>query len=154
MKLEEQVVSLELAKKLKELGVEQNSYFVWEYYNDSCYAVKFIPFALVKPLPGGCEQYSAFTVAELGEMLPKSISIKTEDAVEKIFSHFRLKIKHFTILEKLIPVGVWSIDYICDTTSQERNWSFSSMLSKPIFDKKEADARAKMVIYLIENKLM
>ena len=29
MKIENQVCSLELAKKLKELGVEQDSYFFW-----------------------------------------------------------------------------------------------------------------------------
>jgi hypothetical protein len=29
MELEKQVCSLELAKRLKELGVEQQSYFVW-----------------------------------------------------------------------------------------------------------------------------
>ena len=35
MKLEDQVVSLELAKKLKELGVKQESLFYWGYYQVS-----------------------------------------------------------------------------------------------------------------------
>ena len=33
MKLEDQVCSLELAKKLKELGVKQDSLFYWNLYS-------------------------------------------------------------------------------------------------------------------------
>ena len=47
MKLKQQVTSLKLSKKLKELGVEQNSIFYWN--NTRC-------------------------SSELGEMLPKIIS--------------------------------------------------------------------------------
>ena len=71
MKLEDQVCSLDLAKRLKELGVKQDSYFYW-----------------CKPWPLGTEwldggdeykivdgvsnnsSYSAFTVAELGLLIP------------------------------------------------------------------------------------
>jgi hypothetical protein len=79
MKLEQQVCSLDLSRRLKELGVKQASLFVWfenrknqrtmlafktetGYYaeNDSGFSYGVLQ---------TCEVYSAFTVAELGEML-------------------------------------------------------------------------------------
>jgi hypothetical protein len=77
MKLVEQVCSLELAKRLKELGVKQESYFYWttlEYY-------VHIPGVQEGPTPcvmpgfevDGRNKLSAFTVAELGEILPITI---------------------------------------------------------------------------------
>jgi len=70
MKLEDQVCSLELAKKLKELGVKQESYWSW-LKGDADYGDE--PYLL------GCttkleeDECSAFTVAELGEKLPNKI---------------------------------------------------------------------------------
>ena len=67
MKLEQQVVSLELAKQLKELGVKQDSLFYWSKQVDQIHwgleHAKY--FAVDKR-----QDVSAFTVAELGEMLP------------------------------------------------------------------------------------
>lgn len=69
MELINQVCSLESAKKLKELGFPQSSLFYWfvdcsgrEPYlvNHSQYPFKSC----------GCKEYSAFTTAELGELLP------------------------------------------------------------------------------------
>jgi len=70
MNLQDQVTSLEISKRLKELGVEQESLFWWvggkvvpsgriDYHieNNADYAKKWL------------EQYSAFTVAELIFML-------------------------------------------------------------------------------------
>lgn len=94
MNLESQVVSLELSKKLKELGVEQKSIFYWiekntptvnlpalslsfkiSEYNDGSY--KFCSDELgthfLKPNHEKYSIYSAFTVAELGEILKKTI---------------------------------------------------------------------------------
>jgi hypothetical protein len=65
--LEQQVVSLELAKRLKELGVKQESLFWWvEMPADKEFYIQ----------PGDTAQlfsprYSAFTVAELREILPR-----------------------------------------------------------------------------------
>lgn len=83
MKIEEQVTNLELSKKLKELGVEQRPskgevYFTWgwgglkpEYRVNVWYAETDENWFI---LYGGEESshdwYRAFTVAELGEMLP------------------------------------------------------------------------------------
>lgn len=72
MKLEKQVCSLKLAKKLKELGVGQGSYFVWYSAGVSgTLRARFerMPKRVIKN--GEYQSYAAFTAAELGEMLPK-----------------------------------------------------------------------------------
>lgn len=65
MKLEEQVTSLELSKKLKSLGVKQDGHFSWT------------PSGLKRKNEGhGYNRLTipdAFTVAELGEMLPSEV---------------------------------------------------------------------------------
>lgn len=115
MKLEQQVVSLELAKRLKELGVKQESLFYWQGADKNGYIINF-----EKDLfEYDCEKYSAFTVAELGEMLmpliPVPINKKWQAPSPK---------------DQTIRI----VGYLKDTT--------------------EADARAKMLIYLLENNLL
>jgi hypothetical protein len=68
MPLEQQVCALEYSKRFKELGVRQESIFFWDVHSPTAYAVTFVPYSCP-----GLERYSAFTVAELGEMLPKKI---------------------------------------------------------------------------------
>lgn len=126
MKLEDQVVNLELAKRLKKLGVEQESYLFWNegHWDDT---------RLVTPsfmgntgiLPSG-QNYSAFTVAELGEMLPRTID---GDAWLTTGTDQRRG---------------WCIGYFCDDTEA----------FKPLNADTEADARALMLCYLIENGLL
>lgn len=110
MELENQVCQLDLAKRLKELGVKQESYWKWDefghlldiYYEEKNPGVPFV---------------SAFTVAELGEMLPKDIdTYKTDKGT------------------------FWCHDPITEGMFFE--------------EKTEADARAKMLIYLLENKVI
>lgn len=137
MKLEDQVCSLELAKKLKELGVEQKSIFVWEYYNDTCYAVKFFPFAIVINDFTQAELYSAFTVAELGEMLPECIKGKTNPADDRPIIYEKSYFNHSAVNYYFI-FG-----------------SYKNGSRYPIFsEENEANARAKMLIYLLEEKMM
>ena len=71
MKLEEQVISLESAKRLKELGVEQESLFYHVRLTDTPDGREHW---LIRNTPwgNGCVfEASAFTVAELGEELKK-----------------------------------------------------------------------------------
>ncbi len=77
MKLESQVVSLEIAKKLKELGVKQESSKYWcrgktngdiQLYNEP---LTYIPLTKGDFRQQQCEHFSAFTVAELGLLLPQ-----------------------------------------------------------------------------------
>lgn len=67
MKLEQQVTSLEISKRLKELGVKQESYFIWVEEG-----WRHIPF-LSDRNHGYVGSCSAFTSSELGEMLPNCI---------------------------------------------------------------------------------
>ncbi len=70
MELKQQVVSLELAKKLKELGVKQDSLFFYDGLNGD-----FELCCLVNNSDNITESdVSAFTVADLGDMLPTSVT--------------------------------------------------------------------------------
>lgn len=116
MNLESQVVSLELAKRLKELGVKQESVCIWQ----ERYMGHWKP-TWVKVVADDREiVYSAFTVAELGEMLPE------------FFMSGRLSDGSFACAVK----GLQS----------------SNLYSREKL--KEADARAKLLIYLIEKGLV
>lgn len=146
MKLEQQVCSLELAKRLKELGVKQETYFVWWYTEAMSADVKYFPdqdwgkrewsLRVNAPLDAnrkenlyGGRALAAFTVAELGEMLP-DVVIDDEDR-----TNFWLR--------------TWK-------TGQE--WAFAYTYGQTSIYVEtaltEADARAKMLIYLIENNLI
>lgn len=71
MTLQQQVVSLELAQKLKELGVPQESYFDWYLMPSSNYPTNLSCSA--KLMRKRCNDFcSAFTVAELLQFLPAS----------------------------------------------------------------------------------
>jgi len=64
MDLEKQVCSLGLAKQLKELGVVQDSYWYWRY-RDAAWHLERIDITVIPE----ADYVSAFTVAELGELL-------------------------------------------------------------------------------------
>jgi hypothetical protein len=106
MKLENQVTNLELSKKLKELGVKQTSTFYWKdgYLN-------------FQPSVGNGE-YSAFTVAELGELVMKPVNVNCG----------------YSVMANM---------YVCHYGRKRAS-----------MDKNLANALAKMLIYLIENKLI
>lgn len=137
MKLEDQVINLELAKRLKELGVEQDSLFYWikkespyVWYNSNNYPIKADKF-----------YYSAFTVAELGELLPAYTNIDG-DAYKLELSKYR------------IPIGDYEgeIRYSCEYWTLIGKSSY--ILGKGCYDTNEANARAQMLIYLLEEKLI
>lgn len=157
MKLENQVTSLEISKKLKTLGVKQESYFYWEKsYSVSTYDIgkptersefevgDYKIIADPKPRYGTSpvlsfplerakilsSRYSAFTVAELGTLLPFE--------VEK----HRLA---FSKGEKLFVAGYWINTGGMPVAGQKLH---------SCTDENEANCRGKMLIYLLEQGLI
>ncbi len=153
MNIEQQVTNLSISKRLKDLNVKQDSLFVWEYFDDRCYGVKFIPYALAKPLPLECEQYSAFTSSELIDILTHMVDTK----INEPFNNFRLWITKSFIVEglELDKRFIYIINYKCDSTelAGENAW-LQRQLTSNIFAENLANALALMLIYLLENKLM
>lgn len=150
MKLEQQVVSLELAKKMKELGFLQESLYKWNIPNveeekrlvgvenfdiDSYPKKEIFPTLFTQKEweeftenynPIASDMVSCFTVAELGEMLP--IWTDTYKATKGFHCKF------------------WT-----GKPDPLRGESVSRHYTT--FADTEADARAKMLIYLKENNL-
>lgn len=147
--MENQVCSLELSKLLEKLGVKQNSYFYWVYTykekynlfhaeNDDCNQHNGpgdITWLNIKKRSN--QAWSAFTVAELGYLLPKQIEIII-DVDKNGYGIFR--------------PSLWCGR--CEFTGDNRyEWMISYGDDHFVLDENEANARAKMLIYLIENNL-
>ncbi len=139
MKLEDQVCSLELAKRLKELGVKQESLVFWQFLepwgkHPSEWQLRHYP-NLEKSSSNSEHEISAFTVAELGEMLPRVF--KNDDDMYYIEPNANGNgLRYMDYVKYHMGVGTFLRAYplvVADT---------------------EADARAKMLIYLLENKLI
>ena len=123
MTLDKQVVSLELAKKMKELGFHQESLFWWVRQGEH-FAMSDKQEAGIAKITNEKPPYdfpyeslgSAYTVAELGEMLPDATSL-TRRAVDG-------------------------------------SWRYPGITGESKYADTEANARAKMLIYLAENNLI
>ena len=149
MKLEKQVCSLELAKKLKELGVKQDSHFYWretyhteEHNNgdgtwdkEGIFGGEYRVMAYPKPRISTADvkwntndlrrldesEVSAYTVAELGEKLLYG---------ERLFI-------------PVVVVGKWSVPT-----------NTAPLIVGDINLFTEADTRALVLIYFLENNLI
>lgn len=116
MNIEKQVTSLEISKKLKGLGVEQESLWYWWkaghiFVEEGRYAGRQWE-----------KLASAFTVAELGELLPRF---------------------HTSISKNMYSGETYLCEFWNDGVRRHYTWAAI-----------EADTRAKMLIYLLENSLM
>lgn len=137
MKLEQKVTNLEISKRLKELGVKQDGYFMWwlsggdkngDYHTYLSVATKRKKHV--------CNDWaSAFTCAELGEMLPQSVEVEG-------------RLGFLTHWKDNISFRVW---YETDDEDVRPN---DVLLGLSVEADTEADARGKMLIYLIENGLL
>jgi len=142
MQLEDQVVSLALAKRLKELSVKQDSLFWWRKNSMASEpGVYYIPdreMMNLAVLSGKLElECAAFTVAELGEMLPRRLPWESKDLFLIVYL-------------EIYPLGTrkgWLVNYVA-----ERDGITYSPYAEEAAT--EADARAKLLISLIEKKLI
>lgn len=133
MNLQSQVCNLELAKQLKELGVKQESIF-WFKPTGS------YPTLMIVDEEKTEDYYSAFTVSELGEMLPwRSKRMGTMNNAEFVSTKLVNTATHQTI---------W-----CAAYWDEDKDLYSGMVVRLDADT-EADARAKCLVYLLENGLV
>lgn len=133
MPLEKQVASLELSKRLKELGVKQEGIFAWSTEQRWDQQSPFLYLRKGHTSEDDCKYlYTAFTVAELGEMLPRYIFVNG---------------KPNWLTQKWDDDGLW-LNY--DADRQEPG------IARPSGNENdtEADSRAKMVIYLLKNGMM
>lgn len=143
MNLESQVCSLELAKRLKELRVKQDSLFKWVEYPHlmkqqedgtyKCIETRIEILGTSYWRQDEIDIWSAFNVSELGIMLPSSYE-KSDD----FSSPFCLEIRKYS-----------DLFYIRYYDSDDQ-WYFDYEVK----DSNEANARAQMLIYLLENGLI
>ena len=143
MKLEQQVCSRELAEKIDSLITKRQDHLFAYYGNDGKWSDAIVPMDMYQDIViEGFDKEKllpAYTVAELGEMLPERLETKEEFI-------------GYLTLSREYPD--WVVSYCVGEPSgnsivverDDRYMSFSSMI--------EADARARMLIYLIENGLI
>ncbi|MHA1400130.1 MAG: hypothetical protein ACTSQE_07260 [Candidatus Heimdallarchaeaceae archaeon] len=128
MNIEKQVVSLELAKELKEAGYPQESLFYHvAFASGKDNLIVQDPRCMENFDHEEFEIYSAPTVAELGEALPEDIEVQ-EDG-------------YFLRIDKYM--NEWTVGF-----SRGANLYF------PHKDKSEANARALMLLYLAKEGII
>ena|SRR5450631_268879 len=125
MSLDEQVTSLELSKRLQVLGAKQTSVFYWvENKQGNLNPVIVGPNAVDIP---DAKFYSAFTVAELGGMMPYSfVSERRASGRWECGQRYRLEVDGSTSRHPVADV------------------------SEVFFGDSEVEVRAKMLIFVLE----
>jgi len=150
MGIKQQVPNLDLCKRLKDLGFEQETYLLWEYdksFPDS--EEKIIPYDIfiLRNQPDRYKYLIAPTVTELGEALPIEFEYKYKIANNKKTT-VTYNCKWYSLA---MSDGTWNC-FVYDTTEGEVMDFGNNGLE---FDgATEADARAKLWIYLKENKII
>lgn len=161
MELKDQVCALEYSKKLKELGVPQESLFWWQatythplgYECEDCSKFKRAD-GNFEPHPCGYHvafyedgkgfDISAFTIAELGEMLPGMLKHQYVPDAEMYWLDCEKSGSDWRIVYRKLG----TFDYFQILTG-----AHETSILEAVTDT-EANARAKMLIYLLEQKLI
>lgn len=128
MKLEDQVCNLQLSKRLNELGVRQESLFYW-WRHKSLLDEDWLLDTTYRKEPLGHENLQNFICISAFTVAELGIMIDND-----FFLPHKLNNDHWFMDDEII--------------SLRKKWQ------PEIYEKTEANARAKMLIYLIENKLI
>ena len=162
MKIKDQVANFELSKKLFELGFKSSHIFSWKEFCNDDYFGKKITFKTIyfKPedwrygkivyLEDGdghyfsddeyiINEYPAYTVAELGELLPREIEHNKNDWSRAYYITFSYL---SPIEDRFSEPSVWY---------EDNDLYGEDMILHGSGGDTEADARAQMLIWLIEN---
>lgn len=133
MELSKQVTNLELSERLRELGVPQDSLFYWvngdEGFDWVCVYSDGYEWNEWPEYSKYSAKASAYTVAELGELLPQCFVTQRRSN------------------------GEWECgqNYTKQLDGLGTKFNFAS-IPTVFFEQTEVNARAKMLIWLIENK--
>ena len=130
MKLENQLVNKELSIKLDKLGVKEESLYWHKIPNKRCRNGAVASIVEYPEKSKWFDYYRAYTVAELGEMLKK---VETSEKLE--YDSY------------LFYIPIWY-------GGKKKKWCTGGSLGLFIEDKTEANARAKIKIYLVKHKLI
>lgn len=125
MKIEDQVTSVGPSKELKELGVKQDSLWYWTHKNERSdnWSEAALAFLVGAKYYDNAKKCSAYTVAELGEMLKQHANNLPQ------WNKYNMGARWFSDI--YIPKGYCQVN-----------------------EETEADARAKMWIYLKKEKII
>lgn len=147
MKLEDLVTNLEISRKLCDLGIEQSSYFWWEkkYIGTTEKPIEKWVVYNSKEVNAFTVVYSAFTISELGEILlnkfPYPMDIITRWYDSGCFVDIQFpRTYHGRHVKKRIKLFRGINDFQMDNLDNLPDM--------------EADARGKILVYLLENKLI
>jgi hypothetical protein len=126
LKTVDQVTCLSISRKLKELGVRQDTFFIWTKEND------VVPYYLTEAV---C---AAYTVGELGQLISR-LANEWAQGYDDCGSFFKFQIG---------CRGAGSFIDGCGT----QYWSMYDELEDENDDLTEANARGLLIIKLIEEK--
>jgi hypothetical protein len=135
MSVEKQVVSLELAKEMEKLGFKQESLWYWVRVDLEFKLSNNKYYKHITSDPN--EHYSAYTVAELGEMLP---------------SYIKPPLPCYDI--ERIKTERNGGHYICYFKEIQTYNNGTIQMIREFSEQTEANARAKMLIYLERKGLL
>lgn len=145
--LESQVSNVELSQKLKQLGLNKRSLFSWwevtkkGIHRDKGWYLEISTAKIGKTFLVGRELVHAYISTELGELLPHHLN------------------EHFAFTTYKMDDKGWWVDYV-DMRPETICHPFifyglgGVELAVGQSEKTEADARAKLLIFLLENHLI